>query len=64
MAMTLRLNDDDDRALTEQAQREGRSKQEIAQEAIHLHLTRRAEAFDRLLAETMTEHAELLERLA
>ncbi|MFX0574230.1 ribbon-helix-helix protein, CopG family [Nocardia nepalensis] len=37
MAMTLRLDDEDDRMLTEEAARAGRSRQEIAKEAIHLY---------------------------
>ncbi|MGY4100605.1 CopG family transcriptional regulator [Nocardia sp. R16R-3T] len=64
MAMTLRLNDDDDRMLTERAKLEGRSKQEIAQEAIHLHLTRHQEVFTALVQESMNKHAELMKRLA
>jgi len=39
MAMTLRLTDADDRLLTERARSEGRSKQEVAREAIHAYLT-------------------------
>jgi predicted transcriptional regulator len=39
MAMTLRLNDADDRLLTERARSENRSKQEVAREAIHAYLT-------------------------
>lgn len=39
MAMTLRLDDSDDRLLTERARSEKRSKQEIAREAIHTYLT-------------------------
>ena len=39
MAMTLRLTDADDRLLTERARSEGRSKQELAREAIHAYLT-------------------------
>ncbi|MEV4237798.1 MULTISPECIES: ribbon-helix-helix protein, CopG family [unclassified Nocardia] len=64
MAMTLRLDDDDDRMLTEEAARTGRSKQEIAKEAIHLHLTANQEVFEAMLARTMNRHAELQERLA
>jgi len=37
--MTLRLSDEDDRLLTETAHGEGRSKQEVAREAIHAYLT-------------------------
>ena len=39
MAMTLRLTESDDRLLTERARSEGRSKQELAREAIHSYLT-------------------------
>lgn len=39
MAMTLRLNEADDRLLTERARSEGRSKQEVAREAIHDYVT-------------------------
>ena len=37
--MTLRLTDADDRLLTARARSEGRSKQELAREAIHAYLT-------------------------
>ena len=39
MAMTLRLDDTDDRLLTERARVLRRSKQELAREAIHSYLT-------------------------
>jgi predicted transcriptional regulator len=39
VAMTLRLSEADDRLLTERARSEGRSKQEVAREAIHGYLT-------------------------
>ncbi|MBF6087669.1 ribbon-helix-helix protein, CopG family [Nocardia cyriacigeorgica] len=64
MAMTLRLDDEDDRMLTERAEAEGRSKQEIAKEAIHLHLTRHREVFSALVNESLAKHAELMARLA
>jgi len=38
MAMTLRLDETDDRLLTDRARTENRSKQEIAREAIHNYL--------------------------
>lgn len=41
MAMTLRLDEQDDRLLAERARSESRSKQEIAREAIHTYLTDR-----------------------
>ena len=53
MAMTLRLDEDDDRLLTERARSENRSKQEIAREAIHTYLTdqtRRVEDLEDALA--------------
>ncbi len=37
--MTLRLSEADDQRLTERARSEGRSKQEVAREAIHAYLT-------------------------
>ncbi|MFI0576634.1 ribbon-helix-helix protein, CopG family [Streptomyces tendae] len=54
MAMTLRLPDDLDAELTARARREGRSKQELAIEAIR-------EAQDR--AELMDSDAEILDHL-
>jgi predicted DNA-binding protein YlxM (UPF0122 family) len=39
MATTLRLTEADDRLLTDRAHSEGRSKQEVAREAIHDYLT-------------------------
>ena len=39
MAMTLRLSEADDRLLTARARSEGRSKQEVARQAIHAYLT-------------------------
>ncbi|WP_327094989.1 CopG family transcriptional regulator [Nocardia vinacea] len=62
--MTLRLDDDDDRMLTMEAARTGRSKQEISKEAIQLHLTANEEVFEAMLVRSMQRHAELLERLA
>ncbi|QMU68266.1 ribbon-helix-helix protein, CopG family [Streptacidiphilus sp. P02-A3a] len=64
MAVTLRLPETDDQLLTERAKAEGRSKQELATEAIHVFLTRRTELFADVLDQVMTEDAELLERLA
>ncbi|MFC1412795.1 hypothetical protein ACEZCY_27775 [Streptacidiphilus sp. N1-12] len=64
MAMTLRLPEADDKLLTERAQAEGRSKQELATEAIHIYVTRRTELFGDILDQIMSEDAELLERLA
>jgi predicted transcriptional regulator len=48
MAMTLRLDETDDRMLTERARSEKRSKQEIAREAIHTYLTDEAHRIEDL----------------
>lgn len=64
MAMTLRLSEEDDRLLTERAAKERRSKHEIAVEAIHTYLTDRRRRFDAILAQTLEEDRELLDRLA
>lgn len=53
MAMTLRLDEADDRLLSDRARSENRSKQEIAREAIHSYLsdeTRRLEDLEDSLA--------------
>ncbi|MFW6197363.1 MAG: DUF6290 family protein [Myxococcota bacterium] len=53
MAMTLRLDEEDDRLLTERARSENRSKQEIVREAVHTYLvdqTRRIEDLEDALA--------------
>lgn len=64
MAMTLRLSEEDDRLLTERAAKEHRSKHEIAVEAIHSFLTEQQRRFDDLLARSLEEDSELLDRLA
>ena len=64
MAMTLRLSEEDDRLLTERAAKERRSKHDLATEAIHVFLTERQRRFDELLARTLEEDHELLDRLA
>lgn len=48
MAMTLRLNEHDDRLLSERARSESRSKQEIAREAIHMYVTDRVRQIEDL----------------
>ena len=63
--MTLRLDADLDRALTERAKREGRSKQEIARAAIEAyvdHHTKR-ELLDLVLDTELPRYADALERL-
>lgn len=64
MAMTLRLSDAEDRALTEQAAREHRSKQEVAKAAILEYTSRRTRRRDDLLAKIAHQNAGALKRLA
>ena len=65
MAMTLRLADADARALRRRAEREGRSMQEVARQAIreYVETRSRAELLDRVLDEELPRYAEALERL-
>jgi predicted transcriptional regulator len=64
MAMTLRLTDAEDQALTEQAAREHRSKQEVARAAILEYTSRRTGRRVDLLSKIARENAGALERLA
>jgi hypothetical protein len=65
MAMTLRLTDDDADGLRRQAEREGRSMQAVAQEAIRRYLTEQdlAADVDDALEVLGPRYASLLERL-
>ena len=65
MAMTLRLTDEERAALRRRAEREGRSMQEVAREAIRSHIERtsRRELLDEVLDEQLPRYAEALERL-
>ena len=65
MAMTLRLSDEEADALRRHAQREGRSMQEVAREAIRSHIERtsRRELLNEVLDEQLPRYAEALERL-
>lgn len=63
MAMTLRLPDDLDAKLTERARREGRSKQELAIEAIRDAQNRAELQVEDVLAELMDSDAEILDYL-
>jgi hypothetical protein len=65
VAMTLRLTDDDERALTELAVAEGVSKQEATVRAIREASARRAHGarVNELSAEARTRYADLLDRL-
>jgi plasmid stability protein len=65
MAMTLRLTDDETDALRTRAQREGRSMQEVAREAVRQYIDRTSsrELLDEVLDEQLPRYAEALERL-
>lgn len=65
MAMTLRLDPDLDAALTERAKREGRSKQELAREAIRVYIEHysKREMLDLVLDTELPRYQEALERL-
>ena len=63
MAMTLRLDDADDRLLTERARSERRSKQEVAREAIHRYLTDEQSLLEDLEDDLAVARFRLRERL-
>jgi predicted transcriptional regulator len=64
MAMTLRLDDAEMEALRRKAAEEGRSMQQVAHDAISQYTHDRPARLKALISEGLTEHAELLERLA
>jgi len=61
--MTLRLSDDEHNDLREAAEREHRSMQDVARDAIRQYVTRRTEVRDAALARIVREDADLLGRL-
>lgn len=63
--MTLRLDEQDTEALRRQASLEGRSMQDVAQDAIRRYVQResRAQLLDRVLDSELPRYAEALERL-
>lgn len=65
MAMTLRLTEREAQALRRQAQREGRSMQDIARAAVRDYVERstRRELLDQVLDEELPGYAEALRRL-
>jgi predicted transcriptional regulator len=65
MAMTLRLTDAETDALRRTAEREGRSMQEVARQAIrdHIERTSRTQLLAGVLDEELPRYAEALERL-
>jgi predicted transcriptional regulator len=65
MAMTLRLDQELDDALTERARREGRSKQEVAREAIRVYVEHysKRELLDLVLDTELPRYQAALDRL-
>jgi predicted transcriptional regulator len=66
MAMTLRLDEKESEALRRRAEREGRSMQEVARQAVrdYIERTSRRELLDQVLDAELPRYAEALERLA
>jgi predicted transcriptional regulator len=64
MAMTLRLSDEEAENLRRTAERENRSMQDVARQAIREYVQRRTKLRDEALARIVVEDAELLDRLA
>lgn len=65
MAMTLRLNDEQTRALRERAEHEGVSMQDVAVRAVVEYIERhsRRDLIDKVLDEELPRYAEALRRL-
>ena len=63
--MTLRLDERETEALRRQAEREGRSMQEIARQAVrdYIERTSKRELLDQVLDSELPRYAEALERL-
>jgi len=65
MPMTLRLTDEETKALRARAELEKRSMQDIARQAVRDYIERssRRDLLDRVLDEELPRYAEALERL-
>jgi predicted transcriptional regulator len=63
MAMNLRLTDEETAALRARAEKEGRSMQEVARQAINEYIAERPQRLHAAIERVRTEDAELLERL-
>lgn len=63
--MTLRLTDDETAALRRQAERENRSMQDLAREAVRELIARRSRAdlIEAAIDDTLERYADALERL-
>jgi len=64
MAMTLRLTDEETEALRIQAEREGRSMNEVARMAIVSYINERTSRLQSAIQSVALEDAELLHRLS
>jgi predicted transcriptional regulator len=66
MAMTLRLTDEEARALRRRADLERRSMQDVARQAVREYVEShsRADLLDRVLDEDLPRYSEALERLS
>ena len=64
MAMTLRLDETTHEALRARAESEGRSMQDVAQQAIVEYLADRSDRLRSAIARVASEDAELLDRLS
>ncbi|GAB2735874.1 hypothetical protein GCM10027174_06110 [Salinifilum aidingensis] len=64
--MTLRLSDEEARALRQRADLESRSMQEVARQAVREYVENhsRVDLLDQVLDEELPRYAEALERLA
>jgi len=65
MAMTLRLDEQEAEALRKRAEREGRSMQDVARQAVrdYIERTSKRELLDSVLDDELPRYAEALERL-
>lgn len=65
MVMTLRLSDDEADALRRRAEREGRSMEDVARQAVreYVETHSRAELLDQVVDQELPRYAEALERL-
>ena len=65
MAMTLRLDEQETEALRKRADREGRSMQDVARQAVrdYIERTSKRELLDSVLDGELPRYAEALERL-
>lgn len=61
--MTLRLDEADDRAVTETARREGLSKHEVVVRAVRAYTDERQARLDAAITRVVTRDRELLDRL-